>query len=119
MAAISSHANTQRRCLPKYSYFSRLSGGRGRYIPCGCAAAEGSVAGTIPPVSPGWRRLPRCPDGEPTSTSHDVVATRAAHVRGDLPVGSRSVPEVEDHEGKVMAADRRLVGRCSWTCPWV
>ena len=28
--AMSSHANTQRRCLPKYLYFSWSSGGSGR-----------------------------------------------------------------------------------------
>src|SRR5260370_510773 len=113
---MSSHANTQRRCLPKYAYFSRRSGGWGRYIPTRSPTASGSATDTIPPVSPGRHRLPRGPDGEPASVRQDVVATNAAHVSCDLEIGGRSVPEIEDHEGGAIAADRCLVGRRSWKC---
>ena len=60
---MSSHANTQRRCLPKYWYFSRSLGGRGRYmllrllsdwrLSDGHGASR--IAGLAPePVMPRW-----------------------------------------------------------------
>src|SRR2546423_2381548 len=53
---------------------------------------------------------PRRPDGELAGPSHHAVAAGPAHVCGYLLVGRRRVPEVQDHEREVMAADRGRVG---------
>src|ERR1700677_4688761 len=106
---MSSQTNTQRRGLPKYAYFSRGSGGCGRYR-SGQPVTSYSATATIAPVRLGRRRAPRGPDGVRADAVQDVVAARAAHVRGDLVIGGGGVGEVEDHQREEMAADRGLVG---------
>src|ERR1051326_8674844 len=111
--AMSRNANTQRRGLSKYAYFSRSSGGRGRYSPRTSSAAAGSAMATVPPGGPGRRRPAGRPDREPARPGHHVIAAGVPHVRGDLGVGGRGVPEVQDHEREVVTLDRGGVGRRS------
>src|ERR1035441_7975088 len=101
---MSSQAKTHRRCLRKYSYISRLSGGCGRYKTGCCSALEGSVTDTVPPRSPGWQWSPRRPYDEPAGPCRHVIAARMAHGCGNFPVGRGCVPEAEDHEREIMSA---------------